>query len=408
MRILIAGISYAPQMNGQAVFTANLAEGLARLGHTVHVVFDSYRGHAFTDTLNGVEIEGIQPVDLTKVVDPLAYFSLFPMKNVRRAFDVFRPDVVHIQDHYPVSLAALKLAHQRGIKVLGSNHFMPENLAGFVPWLSFFKPVFQWAMWQWMLNAFNRVDAATAQSRAAAALIQAHGLKVPVSTISCGIDLKRFYPNPAVDRKLYLERYGLDPQRKIFMFIGRVDREKRIGVLLHAMHLLKRQDVQLAVAGRGFAAQELQALCSALHLGDRVHFTGFIPPEDLPALLNSADVFTMPSEAELLSIATLEALACAKPVLLANAVALPEWVKNGVNGYLFKPGDPEDAARCINLLADQAGRWPEMGRASLEIARGHGLDEIVRKFENQYEALLSARQASPQVRKPVTHAVKPQ
>jgi glycosyltransferase involved in cell wall biosynthesis len=48
-----------------------------------------------------------------------------------------------------------------------------------------------------------------------------------------------------------------------------------------------------------------------------------------------------------LSIASLEAMACGRPLLLANAIALPELVAVGVNGYLFEPGNPSDAARSL-------------------------------------------------------------
>jgi glycosyltransferase involved in cell wall biosynthesis len=166
-----------------------------------------------------------------------------------------------------------------------------------------------------------------------------------------------------------------------------VDREKRLDVMLRAMKLLKRDDVQLAVAGRGAATNEYQALAKHLELGPRVVFTGFIPNEDLHVLLNSVDVFTMPSEAELLSIASLEAMACGRPLLLANAVALPELVQHGVNGFLFEPGSPEDAARCMQELAEHPERWAAMGKASVLRAQEHGLDRTLARYEELYQSL---------------------
>ena len=155
--------------------------------------------------------------------------------------------------------------------------------------------------------------------------------------------------------------------------MGRVDKDKRVDVLLRAMARLERDDIQLGVAGHGGASEYYEALARTLNLGQRVRFTGFIPNEDLHVLLNSVDIFTMPSDAELLSIASLEAMACGRPMLLADAVALPELVTPGVNGYLFKKGDPEDAAHYMELLADQRERWKEMGKASFERAQVHSL-----------------------------------
>ncbi len=388
MRILIAGTTYHPALNGQAIFTVNLAEGLAKRGHEVVVAIPSDQIHSYHKERKGVQLEGVESISL-KWFHNDAYFSPFPGRAVRHIFETFRPEIAHIQDHYPLSRVVVQAARRNHVKSVGTNHFMPENLAAYSGWLAHIKPLHNWIGWSWMLEVYNRVDIATAQSQNAAELIRKEGLRVPVFPVSCGIDLERFYPDPQTDRNACRERYGLDPNRKVFLFVGRVDAEKKLDVLLRAMSHLKRDDVQLAIAGRGEALAGLQALADELNLGDRVRFTGFIPNEDLHVLLNSVDIFVMPSEAELLSLATLEAMASGRPVLLANAVALPELVSVGVNGYLFKPGDAQDAAKYMDLLASQPECWPEMGKASLEKAQFHGLDHTVGQYEMLYEKLLS-------------------
>jgi len=62
-------------------------------------------------------------------------------------------------------------------------------------------------------------------------------------------------------------------------------------------------------------------------------FTGFIEDNDLPHVYAACDVFCHAGTAELRSIVTLEAMATGKPVIAANAMALPSLVRNGVNGY---------------------------------------------------------------------------
>lgn len=397
MRILIAGTTYYPSLNGQAIFTVNLAEGLARRGHEVTVAIPSNQIEPYRKERKGVQIEAMKSVSL-KVWHQDAYISPFAGKAVRKIFETFQPDVVHIQDHYPLCRVVVQAARRYGVKIVGTNHFMPENLAAYSGPLAHVKPLQRWVGWTWMMEVYNRVDVATAQSRNAADLIRKQGLRVPVYPVSCGIDLKRFYPDEAADRRACRERYGLDPDRKVFLFVGRVDAEKKLDVLLRAMAHLERDDVQLAIAGRGEALKDLQTLAAELGLGDdKVHFTGFIPNEDLHLLLNSVDIFVMPSEAELLSLATLEAMASGRPVLVANAVALPELVTEGVNGYLFRPGDPLDAAKYMELLASQPERWAEMGQASLVRAQYHGLDNTLRQYEMLYERLLAGAPAELQL-----------
>jgi glycosyltransferase involved in cell wall biosynthesis len=82
-------------------------------------------------------------------------------------------------------------------------------------------------------------------------------------------------------------------------------------------------------------------------------------------------------------------MACGRPVLAANAVALPELVSDGLNGYLFHPGDDLDAARCMEKLTNHPELWPGMGAASLERARQHSLDVVLQRNETLYEMVLS-------------------
>ncbi len=382
MRILIASTTYHPALNGQAIFTTNLARGLAGRGHEVRVVYPFDKTQPGSD--DSVQLQAVESFNLGAVHGD-SFVTLFPHRAVREAFDDFHPEIVHIQDHYPLTRAVVLEAQKRGVRRVGTNHFMPENLAPYIPFVSRIKPVYNWILWHWMLETYNRLDVATAQSRVAAGLIRARGLRIPVLPASCGIDLKRFHPDPNIDRLACRQRYGIDPHCITFLFVGRVDREKRVDVLLHALQKLNRNDVQLVVAGKGTISHELQALAKSLGLGNCVRFTGFIPHEDLHVLLNSVDIFSMPSEAELLSIASLEAMACGRPVLLADAIALPDLVTPGLNGYLFKAGDAAEAAHYMNLLADQRDRWEAMGRASLEKARYHSLDNTIHRYEKLYQ-----------------------
>src|SRR5512140_2021352 len=387
MRILISSSTYSPSMNGQAIFTVNLAERLAQRGHDVTVIFPSHSKKPYRSVQNGVKLEHVRGIHLS-VLSPTVWMPAPLPHDIRHVYDLVRPDVVHIQDHYPPAGMVSNEAKRRGIRLIGTNHFMPENIAPYVPLLPKASRLWHWMAWGWVLRYYNRCDVVTTQSKAAAQLIREAGLKPPVFPVSCGLDVHRFRPNPAADRAACRARYGLDPSKKLFLFVGRVDGEKRIDVLLRALKRLKRDDIQLGVAGDGGALHDLRGQARRLGLGERVKFTGFIPNEDLPCLLNSIDIFTMPSDAELLSIASLEAMACARPVLLADAIALPELVTQGENGYLFKPNDADDAARCMEMLADHPERWPEMGHASFVRAQQHSLDKTTARYEELYTVKL--------------------
>ncbi len=385
MRILIAGTTYYPSLNGQAIFMVNLAEGLVRRGHQVTVLHPQL--HKSSTTRNGVQLEAVDSLSLAAAHED-SYVPLFSRKTVRRVFDSFQPQIVHIQDHYPLSKAAMDEAKARGIKIIGTNHFSPDNLTPYLPASAALKGFYNRLLWSWMMGVYNRFDLVTAPSPSAVDLMLRNGLKVRAYPLSCGTDLSHFHPDPTLDRADCRKKYGIDPDKTIFLYVGRVDKEKRIDVLLHSLHRVKRDDIQLAIAGSGAALNELLALAQKLNLGERVRFMNYVRNEELHSLLNSVDVFMMAGESESLSIASIEAMACGLPLLLANAFALPDLVTPGVNGYLFMPGDAQDAAHYMELLTAQAGRRKEMGKASLEKAKLHSLEHTLEEYEKFYQSLL--------------------
>lgn len=385
MRILITGTTYAPAFNGQSMFMTNLAEGMARRGHEVWVVIPSDQGKSYQAERNGVHIWGTRSIGLN-FIHSQAYASIIPDGEIKEIFNKFQPDVVHLHDHYPLSKCVLKYARKHGVPVVGTNHFVPENLAPYVPILPHIWSVFSCILWWWMKRVYNHLDLVTAPSRTAVEILKTQGLSVPLFPISCGVNLDHFHPEPRVERAVLFERYHLEKNRTTFLFVGRVDGEKKIDVLIRALKLLGRPDLQLAVTGRGAALSEFQSLAKELGVSDQVRFTGFVSDQDLPLLLNCVDVFAMPSEAELLSIASLEAMACARPLLVARSKALPELVTDGENGYLFAPGNVQDAARCMALLADHPEKLAQMGAAGLKKVQPHSLDNVLARYEELYRS----------------------
>jgi 1,2-diacylglycerol 3-alpha-glucosyltransferase len=393
MRIAIAGQTYYPATNGQSAFVVHLAEGLADRGHQVLILTPSERGGAYQLIRNQVDIRALPAVSLSFLHPDQTSLALAPLSPTRDCLEEFRPEIVHVQDPYPVSRAAARVAHERRIPLVGTNHFDPGNVVPYLPIGHALRPALEGALWGWVLSLYNRVDVAATPSKTAAEIIHRRGLRVPVFPISCGVDLKRFRSAAATDRRALRTRYGLDPGRRLFLFVGRMGREKRVDVLLRATALLRRADLQVAVTGRGSELAAMRRLAVRLGLEESARFTGYVPEEDLPGLLHSADVFVMPSESELLSIASLEAMASGLPILAARAKALPELVSEGVNGFLFRAGDVLDLARHMALLADHPERLPQMGAASQERAQPHSLENMLHNYEKVYERVLAEPEA---------------
>ena len=390
MRVLIANDTYPPDVNGAAYFTKRLAEGLAERDHEVHVMCASTTLHSEEVTRRGVIEHRIRSVPVPLHTDfrfspPLLYRRV--LAEVRR----IRPDVVHAQGHFFIGRAVIRAAKELGIPVIATNHFMPDNLVFYLGLPGKMeRTVARWA-WRDFARVFNRADIVTTPTSFAANLVEEKGILGPVLPISCGMDLSRFSPDN--DGEAFKLEYGI-PEQPTFMYVGRLDAEKRVDELIRALPLVRKSvDAQLVIVGDGHERQRLMELAEEIGVEGYVIFTGFVEDEELPGAYGATDVFCNAGIAELQSIVVLEAMATGKPVVAANAGALPLLVHEGENGHLFEPGDVEGlASRLTEVLSDE-GKRVQMGEESLRIVGRHDIEYTLAAFEELYELVVSSRRA---------------
>jgi starch synthase len=202
-----------------------------------------------------------------------------------------------------------------------------------------------------------------------------------VTVIGNGIDTDEYRPDPATD---VLERYGIDPDRPVVTFVGRITRQKGLTHLLDAAAYL--DDAQLVLCAGAADTPELAAEVQSKFDELRATRDGVVwiermlPKHEVIQLLSHATVFVCPSIYEPLGIVNLEAMACETAVVATATGGIPEVVEDGVTGLLVPfdpvddpsrtPRDPDRFARDIaervnRLLADpgEARRMGEAGRA---------------------------------------------
>jgi 1,2-diacylglycerol 3-alpha-glucosyltransferase len=391
MRIAICGQTYYPGNNGQAIFTIQLAEALVSIGHEVAVIIPSEGIHVppQPEIISGVQVYKIRSIPF-EWIHPGSFFTPLPSGQVNAVFKAFGPQVVHIQDHYFLCRSASRVALEMKIPVLGTNHFLPENLLPYLNSLPMSRKTKIATLWKLMLWTYNTLNVVTTPTVTAARILKRQKIRVPVVPVSCGVDTCRFHPKTDHNRAELRASFRIDENLPLFLYVGRLDREKRVDLLLHGFALLQQStstQAKVVIAGQGAARNELVQLSQQLGIEASTHFLGYVPDSRLPDLYRSADIFVMPSPEELQSIATLEAMACARPVLAANARALPELVTPELNGALFKSGQPESVARKMAWLLENANHWSEMGSASRSRAVAHSLENTVRRYEDLYRQL---------------------
>ncbi|GAC1399525.1 MAG: glycosyltransferase family 4 protein [Chloroflexota bacterium] len=302
-----------------------------------------------------------------------------PYAEVRRWFGETRPDVVHVHHPFPLSATAVLTARRLGIPVAATNHTIPEcslwGIRNFEPVYGFMHAAFA----RWLVFLLNRCDAVAVPTDTAARALQSLGFRKDVTTISNGVDTKRFSPAPP--NAELRQRLGLD-ERPIILYTGRLDAEKQMDVWIRAAaQTVKATRAQFLVGGQGSDRPKLEDMVRDLELGTHVKFCGYVDDDEFPAIYNLASAYCITSPVELQSISTLEAVASGLPVVGVRAGALPELIHDGKNGILVPPGSSDVCSSALVTILESKKLQLEMGQRSREVAIGHSLEKSVSLYE---------------------------
>ncbi len=388
MKILIASDLYWPTINGVATFSRNLAKGLVAHGHEVLVIAPSQTGKKYRETDDGYEIVRTASV-------PFYFYqnfkiSLYPNIEVKKAIDEFQPDVIHIQMLMMIGQAVMKYGNKMGIPIVSTNHAMPENLMDNLKLLAPIARPINYMLKAYGLRFHSKADYVTLPTRAAIDMfgVDIEQSSVPIEPVSNGIDLSRFKPGkPLVET---IEKFKLPTDLPIITYVGRLDAEKHISVLIKAfIRVMAVKDAHLLIVGSGTDVDNLKSLVRELGLVRHVTFTGRVSDEDVINLHKVGTVFCMPSPAELQSIAALEAMASGQPIVAVDAGALKELCQTGRNGYLCEQDNDEQIAKgLLNIISDPKLR-AKMSKQSLAIVHTHDLERTIERFEEIYTSLMN-------------------
>ena len=382
MKILFVSETYYPHLNGVYYFVCRIAPLLQQKGHQVAVIALSEDIHFAKKKIDNIDVYVMPSL-------PLVYYPKlrFPIpvllqSRIRDLINEFKPDVIHIQDHFILSKAVVEVNKKLKIPIVGTNHFMPENLTSLFK-NDTIKKMVENFMWSRFSYVFNKVLLVTTPTETGARLIRPK-LNTSVVAISSGINMEEY--NPLGNTGALKEKYNL-PDKPVLLYVGRLDPEKRIEEILQAVAVaLKKIDFYFVVVGKGVRKSALENLAKELGIGDRVIFTGFVPDKDLPYFYKFSQCFIIASRAELLSLVTLQAMASGLPVIAVNAGALGELVQDTINGYLFNPGDTGTIVKSLINIFTEESICQKMSQKSLEYSAQHDIHKTVDSFERLYKS----------------------
>jgi 1,2-diacylglycerol 3-alpha-glucosyltransferase len=365
---------YRPVVNGVVASVETLARGLQGAGHEVFCFAPKMPGTTANES-GVVRIPSLPLPVKTPYRLTLPFVSRRDVKSV-----IERLDVVHVHSPFITGWMGMRYARRYGLPLIYTYHTQLEAYAHYVP---FEANATRFAASQLTRRFANLADAVIAPTPAMAARLRELGVTVRVETVLSGIDVARFGEGRRSEE--LRAHAGARNGARLFLYVGRLAKEKNIEILFEALARAEDPLVCLAVAGDGPLREELGRRAKALRLEDRIRFLGLIEQGRLPDLYASADAFVMPSMTETQGIVLAEALAAGLLVIAADAPQNRDVL--GSAGVLVAP---DSAAFAAALSAVPSQPDPRRGAEARAAAARFSVEEQVSRTLSLYESLLRA------------------
>lgn len=290
--------------------------------------------------------DAAQPFEIHRVREPWLLPHPVTVRRINRLAKEFGADLVVLDPALPLGAVGPYLDLPYDVVLHGAEVTVPGRIPGSKQALGR------------VLRGARHVIAAGGYPAAEAE--RAAGRSLPITVVTPGVDVQRFHPLGAEERRAARQRLGLSPDGPLVLGVSRLVPRKGFDTVIRSVASIadRFEGLTLAVAGGGRDRGRLERL--AVDLGAPVRFLGRVPNEDLPALYASADVFAMLCrnrwaglEQEGFGIVFVEAAAAGVPQVAGRSGGAHEAVADGETGFVIDP--PDDVSAAANAIARLLG-----------------------------------------------------
>ena len=360
LRVALFSGNYNYVRDGANQALNRLVGYLLRQGVQVRVYSPTVDDPAFPPTGDVVDIPAVPIPGRSEYRLPLALPA-----HVKRDLKEFNTNVVHISSPDIVGHRAVTWARRHKIAAVASVHTRFDTYCAYYG-LQFLEPLARGIM----RRLYHRCEVVLAPAQSTAAILRAQRMNRDISIWARGIDREQF--NPERRDMDWRRAQGIADDEMVIAFLGRVVMEKGLDVFVDAVRAFGTFGLKhrVLVIGEGPARPWFEE-----QLPDAI-FTGELTGNDLARALASADIFLNPSITEAFGNVTLEAMACALPVIAADATGATNLVRPGLTGTLVDGTEPDEFAEALAAYARDPELRRRHGEAGLEAAKRMDWDTI--------------------------------
>lgn len=375
---------------GSFVSPLRFSELLEKKGHRVIFISSKNLVNPKIDYFGKVKIYRLPSFAVPKT-DKKLYFAYPNKKLIKNILLKEKIDIVHFMVPTPLAISSISAARELGLKVLAYSHTQPENWATYFPKFikrSGISKKFISLAYKYILAVYNRADGVVCPSRFSEQLLRSKNIKIKSFVVSNGVDKEKF---KKVQLNDFYKKFNLLKNSKKILYLGRLDPEKNIKLLVKAARFIKEKhgNFEVLIAGDGAIKNDLMKLAEETGVRDKVHFLGRVSDEDRLKLYNLCDFFVLPSFVELEGMVVLEAMSCGKAVLIANSPnSASRYFVHG-NGFLFNPFSEEDLSEKALLLLNNEKLLREFSKQSYVYSKNFDINKSIENLEKIYFSYLS-------------------
>ena len=187
-----------------------------------------------------------------------------------------------------------------------------------------------------------------------------------------GVDFSRLCDADGRDAKR--EELGIAPDELMILSVGELQTRKNHEVMIRAVAKLNNPKARYMICGRGVLLESLKKLAEELGIREQVSFLGY--RKDVPQIMRAADIYAHPSKREGLGLASLEAMACGLPLVTSNVQGIPDYVENGVTGFMCSPEDVDGFTEHLRRLIEDPALRKRISETNLRKAVRYSVDNI--------------------------------
>lgn len=360
LRVALFSGNYNYVRDGANQALNRLVGYLLRQGVNVRVYSPTVKDPAFPATGEVVDVPAIPIPGRSEYRLPVSL-----ARRIRRDLADFNPNVVHISSPDFVGHRAVTWARRNKIAAVASVHTRFDTYLAYYR-LQALEPLARGIM----RRLYHRCEVVLAPAESTAAILRAQRMNRDITIWGRGVDREQF--NPERRDMSWRRSLGIADDEMVIAFLGRVVMEKGLDVFSDAVHAFATYGLnhRVLVIGDGPAR-----LWFENQLPDAI-FVGQQTGKDLARALASADLFLNPSITEAFGNVTLEAMACALPVIAAEATGATNLVRSGITGTLVDGTEPDEFADALAAYARDPELRRRHGEAGLEAARRMDWDTI--------------------------------